>query len=166
MLSPSFCLICCEFQSNYTKLLLLIKPISIVVYSFTLSQDNLCWNSCILALYMYSQRYFQVIFCGLKISLNWLSFTSEGLETNVQIFTMLTVFSNIHFKIITLHYSVNWHGQYGYSLPRYIVIHTWADALIHVNSFNAQLDEKPNETLKKTECKMLTSAIHVVNFSV
>lgn len=68
MLSPSFCLICCEFQSNYTKLLLLIKPISIVVYSFTLSQDNLYWNSCILALYMYSQRYFQVIFCESRLN--------------------------------------------------------------------------------------------------
>lgn len=62
-------------------------------------------------------------------------------------------FSNIHFKIITLHYSVNWHGQYGYSLPRYIVIHTWAHALMHVNSFNAQLDGKPNETLKKLNVK-------------
>ena len=38
-----------EPQSSKTKLLLPIMPIGIVAYTFTLSRDNLCRNSCILA---------------------------------------------------------------------------------------------------------------------
>ena len=53
-----------EPQSISAKLFLPIIPIDIVAYSFTLLWDNLCWNSCMVAMKML--YHLNQIFCFLR----------------------------------------------------------------------------------------------------